>query len=85
MSDFVGKSKEPRSTPHEFPNTMTKGERTDILKVVRAQERLAKTEVKEQATALKADFEQQLDTSYGFNSDDKEPPQRNQHHASVGL
>ena len=49
---------------------MTKGERTDIFKVVRAQERLAKTEVKEQATALKADFEQQLDTSYSFNSDE---------------
>ena len=49
---------------------MTKGERADIFKVVRAQERLAKTEVKEQAAALKAEFEQQLDTSYSFNSDE---------------
>ena len=49
---------------------MSKGERTDIFRVVRAQERLAKTEVKEQATALKAEFEQQLDTTYSFNSDE---------------
>ena len=51
-------------------DAMTKGERTDLLKVVRAQERLAKTEVREQATALKADFERQLDTTYSFNSDE---------------
>ncbi len=51
-------------------DTMTRGERADILKVVRAQERLAKTEVKEQATALKAEFETQLDTTYSFNSDE---------------
>ena len=51
-------------------NAMTKGERTDLLKVVRARERLAKTEVKEQAATLKADFEQQLDTTYSFNSDE---------------
>ncbi len=49
---------------------MTKGERADILKVVRARERLAKTEVKEQSTALKASFEQQLDTTYSFDSDE---------------
>ncbi len=50
--------------------TMTKGERADLFKVVRAREKLAKTEVKEQAALLKADFEQQLDTTYSFNSDE---------------
>jgi hypothetical protein len=51
-------------------NAMTKAERSDLLKVIRSRERLAKTEVKEQATALKADFERQLDTTYSFNNDE---------------
>ncbi len=51
-------------------NAMTKGERADLFKVVRARERLAKTEVKEQATTLKAEFEKQLDTTYSFNNDE---------------
>jgi hypothetical protein len=49
---------------------MTKGEQTDLLKLVRARERLAKTMVAERKAELVADMDQQLARTYHFDEDD---------------
>lgn len=46
---------------------MTRADRDTLIKIVRQRERVAKTEAKERTAVLLADFERQLDKSYGFN------------------
>lgn len=46
---------------------MTRSDRETLIKIARQRERLAKTEAKERAAALVADFEKQLDRRYHFN------------------
>jgi hypothetical protein len=49
--------------------SMTKAERADLFKLVRARERVAKTATSGRAAELKADFEQQLATRYTPDDD----------------
>lgn len=46
---------------------MTRADRETLIKIARQRERLAKTEAKERAAILVADFEKQLDRRYHFN------------------
>jgi vacuolar-type H+-ATPase subunit H len=46
---------------------MTRSDRETLVKIARQRERLAKTEAKERAAILVADFEKQLDRRYHFN------------------
>jgi len=46
---------------------MTRSDRETLIKIARQRERLAKTEAKERAALLIADFEKQLDRRYHFN------------------
>ena len=49
---------------------MTKGERNDLAKLVRQNERLAKTAATQRSAELLADFERQLGTIYSFDDDE---------------
>lgn len=49
---------------------MTSAERSDLLKVVRQRERVAKAGAAQRAAELLADFEQQLARRYSFDEDD---------------
>jgi hypothetical protein len=51
-------------------NRMTKGEQSDLLKLVRARERLAKTMAAARKTELVADMDQQLAREYHYDEDD---------------
>jgi vacuolar-type H+-ATPase subunit H len=46
---------------------MTRSDRETLIKIARQRERLAKTEAKERAALLIADFEKQLDKRYHYN------------------
>lgn len=48
---------------------MTKGERDDLLRLVRQRERVCKTAAAERSAALLADFEKQISTIYAFDND----------------
>ena len=50
-------------------NTMTKGERDDLAKLIRQRERLMKTGASQRAAELLADFERQLGTIYSYDHD----------------
>lgn len=49
--------------------TMTKGERDDLLRLVKQRERLAKSGAETRSAALLAEFEQQISTEHKFDSD----------------
>lgn len=47
--------------------TMTRADRETLVKIARQRERVAKTEAKERAARLMADFEKQLDRRYSYD------------------
>ena len=49
---------------------LTASERKDLLQLIRARERVAKTGAAERAAQLRADFETQLDTRYSFDTNE---------------
>jgi hypothetical protein len=51
------------------PMSMTKGEQSDLLKLIRARERLANTMAEERKAALVADLERQLGTIFHYDDD----------------
>ena len=50
--------------------SLTRGERQDLLQLIRSRERVAKAAAAERAAQLRADFETQLDTRYDFNTNE---------------
>lgn len=49
--------------------TMTKGERSELMSLIRRREKVMKAEADERATAMLAEFEQQISAIYDFDSD----------------
>lgn len=49
---------------------MTKGERDDLLRLVRQRERVCKSAAEERSAALLAEFERQISAIYAFDSDE---------------
>lgn len=49
---------------------MTRSDRDTLIKIARQRERVAKTEAKERAAQLSAEFEMQLDTSYRYDENE---------------
>lgn len=49
---------------------MTRSDRDTLVKIARQRERLAKSEAKERAAQLTADFEKQLDRKYHYDEND---------------
>lgn len=49
---------------------MTRADRETLIKIARQRERVAKSEAKERAARLLADFEQQLDTRYQYDQNE---------------
>ncbi|HEV7417900.1 MAG TPA: hypothetical protein VGN98_17230 [Tianweitania sediminis] len=49
---------------------MTRADRETLIKIARQRERVAKTEAKERAARLLADFERQLDTRYSYDQNE---------------
>lgn len=50
--------------------TMTKGERNDLLKLVRARERVLKSAAEQRALEMLTEFETQISAMYSFDKDD---------------
>jgi hypothetical protein len=50
--------------------TMTKGERDDLQRLIRQREKVLKSAAKQRSTELLADFENQLGTVYAFDDDE---------------
>jgi hypothetical protein len=50
--------------------TMTKGERDDLLRLVRQRERVLKSSASQRAAVMLADFEKQISTIYTFDTDE---------------
>jgi hypothetical protein len=50
--------------------TMTRSDRETLIKIARQRERVAKSEARERAAALLADFEQQMDRRYSYDEND---------------
>ncbi len=49
---------------------MTKGEREDLIRLVKQRERVAKTSAEQRSAAMLAEFEQQISAVHSFNSND---------------
>lgn len=52
------------------PPGMTKGERAELGQLIRKQERVMKAAASERSAKLMAEFEQQMDEQFAFNSDE---------------
>ena len=50
--------------------TMTKGERDDLLKLIRSREKVLKSAAEQRAAAMLAEFEQQISKIYAWDSDE---------------
>ena len=57
-------------SPSSGNGAMTSAERSDLLKIVRQRERVAKSGAARRAAELVADFEQQLATEYSWADDE---------------
>lgn len=53
-----------------MPELMTRSDRDTLIKIARQRERLAKSEAKERAAQLLADFEKQLDRRYHYDENE---------------
>ncbi len=50
--------------------TMTKGEREDLLKLIRSREKVLKSAAEQRSAAMLAEFEKQISTLYAWDSDE---------------
>lgn len=50
--------------------TMTRSDRETLIKIARQRERIAKSDAKERAARLRADFEKQLDRRYSYDENE---------------